>query len=142
MSEHENRIEEYGNKVRMTGTLVNKRFNDKTKGDPVLNLFIRTGNSRKQTFCIGVNVWGKEAKVLNKTLRREHGMKDGQTLDEEEAPLLEIKGEMRWDHWEDDDGTAHGRHTVTAKSVTIQEDEEEEYEEDEYEDEEDEYEDE
>lgn len=126
-------MSEYDNRVKLTGTLVSKRLS-KTKKDSVLNLFVRTGNSRGAKFCISVSVWGKQAKILNKALRAAtDGIKDGEILEEDEAPLLKIMGELRYEFWEDDDGEKHDKHSIVASKITIEDDDEEE--EDEYEDE-------
>jgi single-stranded DNA-binding protein len=118
----------YKSKVALIGTIVSKRY-AKTSAGPVLNLFTRTGNSRGQKFCIGVNIWGKPAQRLNRELK-EYGFTDGTPVEEEEAPMIEAKGELRYEFWENEDGEQQGRHTVNASKVTIlaeaDEDEEEE----------------
>jgi single-stranded DNA-binding protein len=122
---------DYKTVVKMIGTLVSKRLNTKPK-EPVLNLFVRTGTSRGSKFCISVNIWGKQAKLLNKAIREAtDGVKDGETIEEDEAPVLKIKGELRYDFWENEDGETVGRHSVTASRVIVEDHEDEDDDEDE-----------
>jgi single-stranded DNA-binding protein len=115
-------MSDYQNKIVMVGTLISKRLNTKTK-EPVLNMFVRTGNSRDQKVCISVSLWGKKAHVVNKALRQAvDGLKDNDVIDEEEAPLLKIKGELKYEIWETSNGETRRQHSVTASSVQILDD--------------------
>jgi len=111
----------YKSKVALIGTVVSKRYN-KTSAGPVVNIFTRTGNSRGQRFCIGVNLWGKPAQKLNRQLS-EFGLEDGTPVEEDEAPIIKVKGELRYEFWEDSDGEQQGRYTVNASSIEICNDE-------------------
>jgi single-stranded DNA-binding protein len=112
----------YKSKVALIGTVVSKRY-AKTSAGPVVNIFTRTGNSRGQKFCIGVNVWGKPAVAVNRELE-EYGLENGTPVDEDEAPLIKVQGELRYEFWENAEGEQQGRHTVNASKVTFIDEEE------------------
>ena len=112
----------YGSAVTFTGRVVTKRIFQTAKGNCVANLFVRTKTARGKFFGIGVTIWNDDAKKINNELDALlPKIADGDLIQEADAPVVTIVGELNEDSWEDKKTSKTVRRmNVNAFSITVE----------------------
>ena len=112
--------EGYGSSVTFTGRVVTKRLFTTKTGKHVLNLFVRTKTARGKLFGIGTTIWGDEAQAIGAVIDEAvPHVKEGDLIQEADAPVVTVVGEMNEDSWDDKSGNKQRRFNVNAFEITV-----------------------